>query len=316
MLIGRAFLYDRLYYHHKVRAADAMAQRLLHFADKKRDHPFELAELYLPVSDDTIIRLLGGEVSKEGFDSTNATASFLARSILERDLYVRAFAFRASFHAGLPITNDEKKKNDALTDIWSPVSTELSDLNGWLKAEERIFTLAKGIAPKCGDHDIASLGETLQREHVIVDLAKNRGVKAVTINVRNEDGSLEEPSLFFDPARWSDVYKLQKRTGYVFCPRKFVPLIAMASKLHFFEEWAYAVSDKADRFTKTLNAVKPGWVAELKNNNVIDSLAADVLRREVKIRTYVRGDDITFPGAWRDESTDFEDKIVKELGQV
>ena len=28
MLIGRAFLYDRLYHHHKVRAADAMAQRL------------------------------------------------------------------------------------------------------------------------------------------------------------------------------------------------------------------------------------------------------------------------------------------------
>src|SRR5262249_5010109 len=28
MLIGRTFLYDRLYHHHKVRAAEAMAQRL------------------------------------------------------------------------------------------------------------------------------------------------------------------------------------------------------------------------------------------------------------------------------------------------
>jgi len=31
MLVGRTFLYDRLYHHHKVRAADAMAQRLVHY---------------------------------------------------------------------------------------------------------------------------------------------------------------------------------------------------------------------------------------------------------------------------------------------
>ena len=312
MLIGRAFLYDRLYHHHKVRAADAMAQRLLNFVGTARERPFDLAELYLPVSDDTMIRLLGGEVRADGFETASKEAAFLSRAILERNLYIRAFAFRASFHTGLPAASDEKERTDALADIWAPVSTELSDLTGRLEAEEEIIDIAKRIAPNCGDQSVVTLGERLKREHVIVDLAGNR-VRAVTINVHTEDGSLEEPNLFFDPARWSQVYNLQKRTGYVFCPREFVPLVALASKLFFFERWAYAVDDKADRFTKTLKAVRPEWVAKLRESKIIDLLTADVLYRKVTSRSYIRRGDIKFPDAWSSESPDFEKEIIEGL---
>ena len=46
MLVGRAFLYDRLYYHHKVRAADAMAQRLLLYAGRAREQKFTVSDLF------------------------------------------------------------------------------------------------------------------------------------------------------------------------------------------------------------------------------------------------------------------------------
>ena len=36
ILIGRTFLYDRLYHHHKVRAAEAMAQRMLLVVEVRR----------------------------------------------------------------------------------------------------------------------------------------------------------------------------------------------------------------------------------------------------------------------------------------
>jgi HD superfamily phosphohydrolase len=312
MLIGRAFLYDRLYHHHKVRAADAMAQRLLHFVQRARNRPFGLSELYLGVSDDSMIRILGGELKMDGFEAPGSEAAFLARAILDRNLFVRAFAFRSSFHSGLPPSVGEKQITDARADIWNPVSTELSDLAGRLEAEERIVELAKRVAPHAGDSALAALADRLRREYVIVDLADNR-VKPVTINIHSADGALEEPNLFFDPARWSQVYNLQKRTGYVFCPREYVALVALAAKIFFFERWGFAASEQADRFTKTANVIQSEWIAKLRESATIDALTEQVLRREVTIRTYVRAEDIVWPEPWANESPDVKDEIVDEL---
>ncbi|QGM99942.1 HD domain-containing protein [Methylocystis parvus] len=55
MLIGRTFLYDRLYHHHKVRAAEATAQRLILVAQRDRKRRFELDEIFLGVADDTFL---------------------------------------------------------------------------------------------------------------------------------------------------------------------------------------------------------------------------------------------------------------------
>ena len=49
MLVNRAFLYDRLYHHHKVRVADAMAQRLAYYAQKASQGSLKLKQLYLNV---------------------------------------------------------------------------------------------------------------------------------------------------------------------------------------------------------------------------------------------------------------------------
>ena len=40
MIIGRVILYDRLYYHHKVRSAEAMVRRLIQLAEEERRTPF------------------------------------------------------------------------------------------------------------------------------------------------------------------------------------------------------------------------------------------------------------------------------------
>jgi HD superfamily phosphohydrolase len=312
MLIGRAFLYDRLYHHHKVRAADAMAQRLLHFAREERGTAFALRELYTSVSDDTMLRLLGGEISRPGFSGGGPKSARLARAILDRDLYVRSFAFRAIFHTGIPKNADEKARTDALAEIWTPVSTELSDLTGRLAAEKAIIAIAKRIGPQTGDSGLSALAERLDEAHVIVDLADNR-IKTVTMNVHAEDGSLEEPNLFFDPSRWSHVYDLQKRTGYVFCPREMVPLVALASKIFFFERWGYAVSVRADRFTKTLVAIKPSWIATLRASGSIDDLTEAVLKREITIRTFLRESDLSFPSEWENEAADLRTELADEL---
>ncbi len=312
MLIGRAFLYDRLYHHHKVRAADAMAQRLLHFVREEREKPFELNELYLSVSDDTMLRLLGGEVTHKDFVGGKGKSAHLARAILERDLYVRAFAFRAVFHTGIPVELDEEKRTAELAEIWSPVSAGLADLADRLAAEGKILEIAKRIGPIVGDARICKLSENLNESQIIVDLADNR-VKPVTINIHAEDGTLEEPNLFFDPSRWSHVYDLQKRTGYVFCPREMVPIVALAAKIFFFEKWGYAVSDKADRFTKTLDVIKPKWVDALFEATAIDETAKSVLKRERIIRSFIRESDLQIPANWVNAFPDLKANLSDEL---
>ena len=312
MLIGRAFLYDRLYHHHKVRAADAMAQRMLHHAIKERGRPFDLADLYQPVSDDTLIRLLAGDLQRPGLEVGSALAARLGKAILARDLYVRAFAFRASFHNAGDGEKDEKLRTAALAEAWGPVSTGLADLDDRIVAEAEIVAIAKRIASGLKDARMTRLAEELDVGHVVVDLAENR-VKAVTINVHAEDGSLEAPNLFFDPARWSHVYDLQKRTGYVFCERRFVALIGLASKIFFFEKWGYAVSEKGDRLTKTMDAVKPEWIDALAVDGVIDDALQSILKRETRPRTFVHVGQVEWPQIWRNENSDLDERIVDDL---
>lgn len=312
MLIGRAFLYDRLYHHHKVRAADAMAQRLLHYAQEERGRPFNLTDLYLPVSDDAIIRLLGGDLTRAGFETGGVRSAALAKRIIGRDLYVRAFAFRASFHTAGSAEIDEQARTSALAEAWTPVSTGLSGLSDRLDAEEAIVALAKKLAPHTGEERLTKLAGDLHPSHVIVDLAENR-VKPVTINVHTEDGTLEAPNLFFDPARWSNVYDLQKRTGYVFCAREFVPLVALATKVYFFERWGYVVSTKGDRLTKTGKVITPGLVDRLTQAGAIDEDTAAVLSHRRTVRTFLHKGDVIWPTDWSHESGDFENDLLDDL---
>ncbi len=52
MIVGRVLLYDRVYYHHKVRCGEAMARRLFQVAEEERGRSFSIPELYSNVTDE------------------------------------------------------------------------------------------------------------------------------------------------------------------------------------------------------------------------------------------------------------------------
>ena len=108
MIVGRVVLYDRLYYHHKVRAADAMAQRLIQVSEEERGRRFTIPEFFLDVSDDTMIEVLGGRLTAAGISGGKTRANDLAAAIRERRLYHRALAFASRFVAGLEGFPDEE----------------------------------------------------------------------------------------------------------------------------------------------------------------------------------------------------------------
>ena len=67
ILIGRTFLYDRLYHHHKVRATEAMAKRMLLVVERDRKKRLDLDEIFLPVGDDTFLNIILPDVTYSAF---------------------------------------------------------------------------------------------------------------------------------------------------------------------------------------------------------------------------------------------------------
>ncbi|WP_085025995.1 HD domain-containing protein [Ensifer aridi] len=308
MLIGRAFLYDRLYHHHKVRAADAMAQRLIRYAEEERGQHFELDELYISVGDDTMIRILGGELKHDKIAGGGDEAARLSEAITRRDLYHRAFAFRASFHHSLEAETSETSARAA---IWSPMSTDLSSMAERQKLEREIFDKAKLFAKSIKDPVAITAGEALRPSEVIVDLSDNR-VKPVSINVHVGDDVLEQPNLFFDPSRWSNVYDLQKRTGYVFAPLEAVQIVNLAATVLFFEKWGYTGGEKGRRFIRS-GAYRQEWVGDLHDAGLIDAFLKDVLSDRSVIRSYLRADEVHLPGEWENEDPTLAGTIANDL---
>ena len=219
MIVGRVVLYDRLYYHHKVRAADAMAQRLVQVAEKERGKQFTIPEFFLDVSDDTMIEVLGGRLAAAEVTGGKTRANDLAASIRERRIYHRALAFASRFVAGIDGFPDEQTRDSERAALWRQVTHALDAFDAIQKFESEIFETAKRVSAV--NPRLSELAMSLCPEHIIVDLPANKARPGGNLLMtRTENDEVGLPNLFFDPERWSNAYEQQKRCGYVFCPRE------------------------------------------------------------------------------------------------
>ena len=321
MLIGRTFLYDRLYHHHKVRAAEAMAQRMLLVAERDRGRRFELAEIFLSVGDDTFLRIVAGEVAHPALEISSPSASALARGILDRDLLHRAFAFRGRFIASPPGMGADTA--DANRDAqWKEVVKRLDGLQPRYELGAEIHALALDItralvAADVGRAEIEQMKQALLEtgpEQIIVDLP-GRKAGAIRILARYPDGSLKLPEFSFNPQKWADAYDLQKRTGYVFCAKPVLPLIALASRIAFLRRFGVVMAKDADAYIKAGQSIEPAWLEALVAAELIDADTAQLLTSERHSLMRVRADDLAVPDTWLAEDPDFASRMASQLNK-
>jgi HD superfamily phosphohydrolase len=197
MIVGRVVLYDRLYYHHKVRAADAMAQRLIQVAEEERGTTFTIPELFLDVSDDTMIEVLGGRLATGELRGGGQRARDLAAAIRERRLYHRALAFASRFVAGLEGFQDEGIRDSERAALWRQVTRELDTFEAIGKFEREIYDTALAVANV--DERLKSLASRLRPEHVIVDLPANKaraGGNLLLTRTENDEVGLPNAACF------------------------------------------------------------------------------------------------------------------------
>ncbi|WP_188055767.1 HD domain-containing protein [Sphingosinithalassobacter sp. CS137] len=319
MLIGRTFLYDRLYHHHKVRAAEAMAQRLILIAERDRTERFSLEDLFVNLGDDTVLRLFAGHIRHDRFPPPSPSAAALANGILSRELLHRAFALRGRFIGVAPDLDQERQENRRRT-LWLKVVADLKTLRARYEIGERIHALAITCAEALIAHGIEVVDMQAMRaklvacgpEQIIVDLSSLKA-DAIKILARYPNGSLRVPEFSFNPVKWSNAYELQKRTSYVFCPRDVVPLIALAAKLEFFARYGIVLAQEADGFIKADRVVNDAWIDALRQAGVVDTRAFEHLTTKRISLISVQEKDLAVPQPWLDVNEDFGIVLAQKL---
>jgi HD superfamily phosphohydrolase len=312
MIVSRVVLYDRLYYHHKVRVADAMAQRLVQIAEDERGQPFTLEELFFDVSDDTMVEVIGGRLSSADISGGGDRARDLATRIRERRLYYRALAFAARFVAGMDGFQDDQTRDSERAALWRQVTNGLATFDQIRAFEREIFRVAEEVSHLDG-HLGASMAN-LRPEHIIVDLPMNKTQPSGNLLLtRTEDDQVGIPNLFFDPEKWSNAYDQQKRCGYVFCPREHIPLVSFAARLALFRRFRVGMTEIADRATKTAGLVNPAWIEELATTGLIDAECYQQLRGKKAFLSRILLEDIRIPSDWARDRPELAQYLADEI---
>ena len=226
-------LFDRLYYHQKVRTAEAMLRRLICLAEEERGTKFMIEELFTGFPDDIFVSVIGGALHSSALPCGGMRDQAIARMIQDRQIYYRSFAFSARFLHGLSSLS-EVEQRDTRAKKWGALLKRLITEDDREKIETKIFNKATALAQDIPE--LAKFAHGLRPEEILVDLPLNRVVvRGGDILTRTDGGDIGTPNLFFDPERWSHAYQHQKQCGFVFTPRERVPLVALASRIVFHE---------------------------------------------------------------------------------
>ena len=119
----------------------------------------------------------------------------------------------------------------------------------------------------------------LAAHHVIVDLPRTPHPPRITTIARGDDGRLDVPDVFYDPARWATVYATQRRTGYVFAHPDRIAIVCLAARLWFLRKFNCVLGDAADRAAKAGKLIDPAWYDTLQNAGAISDRERGYLQR-------------------------------------
>lgn len=312
MVVGRAILYDRMYYHHKVRVAESMVRRLVELSERDNGAEYGLPTLMPTLSDETFLCSLGGVVATKGYAKPSSITTEIAEAILHRNLYHRAFAFSTRYLAGIDAL-DGQQKDDTKSLIGRELQKIAADPDLAKSLEKDIAKKAKEIAAKIGKLYLPS--KQISEEQIIVDIPRpdKVSVRGQDILVLAADGHVELPNLYFDPEKWAQAYRANKLCGFVFCPKESVPAVNLAAKIVFAENLGLVVTDAADRQTKTSGLHAQEVLDTLVNANLLTLDVAERIRnRETQLARF-HPDDIEVPKEWVSCGDDVRTNLVEAL---
>ncbi|MGP0074791.1 MAG: HD domain-containing protein [Bryobacteraceae bacterium] len=296
MIIGRVLLYDRLYYHHKVRASEAMLRRLVELAAEESSQSLELGDFFELFSEGDYISVWSGLLESDSVFSGGSRSRELGSALLSRQVYHRAFAFAPRFIAGLEGL-PEKDRQETRQIQWDEVVVTLRSEEGRTSFAREVHELASRFGSAVPE--LAQSSKEIRPEHVLIDFPTNKTVvRGNDILTRTETGEVILPNLFFDPEKWSQAYEHQKQIGHVFAPSEHVPLVCLASRIAFYEKFSLVLGPAADNAAKTVGLVKPEWIRLARDHQLCSVECAETLTEAKPNLLRIRSTDFELPAAW------------------
>lgn len=315
MIIARVMLYDRLYYHHKVRAAEAMIRKLVTTAERESESSLTLRQLYHQIADDAVVDVLGAHLTAKTFLTGGPRSQDLSTQIRNRQLYVRAFAIAPRFIRGVEgLPEADQQETRQLK--WSLAFSDLSSEEGRSTLAAAILQRARDIGAKLTElapTNPAAFGD----EHVIVDMPKNKVIAGGSdILTRTESGHIGTPNLFFDPGRWAEAYKNQRHCCFVFAPRRYRNLVSIAARVELFERYGLVMSEDADRVAKTEGVLTRAIVDRLAHDGLCSKEFALVALEEKAMLAHIDASQLRIPNQIRLEDPKLATKLAAQLREA
>lgn len=314
-VVSRVFLYDRIYFHHKVRAAEGMLRRLYELVQDSPETPLAFSEILTSTPDDGAVLGICNHASIQcADDRVRQRIQTLGRSIQLRDLYVRSYAFSSRFISGLEGLSAVSRA-DTLALIWNRIIRELSEPEGRTNVAQSIHQKGRDLISAVPDARLVA--EDFYPEHVLVDLPTSGSVaRGGDILTRTQSGHIATPNLFFDPERWLQAYEKQKLSGYVFAPRRYQSLVHTASRIVFFERYGVVMSPAADEQSKIRECGQFQWIEQAARRGICSQEAYEALRgRSTRLIAFTAGD-IRAPDEWRDDDPGFVERLLDEFEEA
>lgn len=314
MIIGRVLLYDRLYYHHKVRAAEAMLRRLVELVAEEGCGSASLPDYFKLFSEGDYVSIWSGLLDSDTVPSGLERSQNLGTALLSRHVYNRAFAFAPRFIAGLEGL-PEKDRQETTQLQWDEVVSALHDDKGRSGFARQIHELAARLAAAVPE--LCRSGKEILPEHVLIDFPVNKTVvRGNDILTRTEAGEVVPPNLFFDPEKWSQAYEHQKQIGHVFAPREYIPLVCLASKIAFYDRFNLIMGESADNAAKTAGIIKPEWLLRARDLRLCSVECAEALTDFRPNLLHISPTDFVFPDAWKSADPELTKRLADGFNEA
>lgn len=250
-VLTRSYLYDRIYQHQKVRAAEALLERLLRqqlmycVQEKAWSIQDVLGFLFDPAGDDAVLASIANHNPER---DPEAVFSAMANKILRRQLPERALALAPRF-----LADYVEEAYDLQSELFTPWNATKEDLSQHpQKLEDQICELS-GIAT----------GST-----VYVDFRTQNTIKEdpdIWVSDPIERNRLVRINKHFNPEQLSNAYAGEKEVAWIFCDSRDKPKVAAAAAFALHDQYDLLVGREAllrgkvfpDEYQIALNNLKP-----------------------------------------------------------
>jgi hypothetical protein len=211
----------------------------------------------------------------------------------------------------------EEEKNAEQSRVMNRVNTLLADFDDRLAAEAAIaasaLELGQALPP---GHILRGQSEGLAAHHVIVDLPRTPHPPRITTIARNDDGRLDVPDVFYDPARWATVYATQRRTGYVFAHPDRRAVICIAARIWFLRTFGCVLGEAAERQAKSTQLIQKAWYADLERSGQITAIESGYLERPRLVYMPIELQAKHLPADWREADPDFSSRFNRVFREI